>query len=199
MNTCDYGCNKPGIFILKNGKHCCSIHSNKCSGKRSRCSDSAKKAYDSGQRTGFFTQEHRIKSLEKRKEQITKNFLTTNSTHTNSCLKIVLIDNLKWEKKCIICGLTEWNNKPLMMQLDHIDGNSSNNRIENLRLLCPNCHSQTDTYCGKSINKGKKIVSDEDLTKALKETKNVRQALIMVGLAPKGSNYSRAYKMLNTI
>ncbi len=43
-----------------------------------------------------------------------------------------------------------WNNKHLKMQLDHIDGNSANHKLENLRMLCPNCHSQTDTYAGKN-------------------------------------------------
>ena len=55
-------------------------------------------------------------------------------------------------KKCSICGITEWLGKPIALHLDHIDGVSSNHRFENLRILCPNCHSQTDTWCGK--NKG---------------------------------------------
>ena len=54
------------------------------------------------------------------------------------------------EYKCAICGLIEWQNHPLVLQLDHINGNNTDNRLENLRLLCPNCHSQTDTYTGKN-------------------------------------------------
>ena len=54
------------------------------------------------------------------------------------------------ENRCDICNITEWNNQPISMQLDHIDGNSHNHKLENLRMTCPNCHSQTETYCGKN-------------------------------------------------
>ena len=54
------------------------------------------------------------------------------------------------KNECYICGLKEWLNKPIVLQLDHINGNNKDNRIENLRLLCPNCHSQTSTWCGKN-------------------------------------------------
>jgi hypothetical protein len=55
--------------------------------------------------------------------------------------------------KCQLCGNEgSHNNKPLALQIDHIDGKASNNDPKNLRLLCPNCHSQTDTYVSK--NKG---------------------------------------------
>ena len=47
---------------------------------------------------------------------------------------------------CEICGVFEWNGKPLNCQLDHIDGNKNNNALENLRIICPNCHSQTETF-----------------------------------------------------
>ena len=53
----------------------------------------------------------------------------------------------KFGDKCFECGQENtWQNKKLVLQLDHIDGDSDNNLISNLRLLCPNCHSQTETY-----------------------------------------------------
>jgi len=48
---------------------------------------------------------------------------------------------------CAICGITDWLGQSLSLHLDHINGINNDNRLENLRLLCPNCHSQTDTYC----------------------------------------------------
>jgi hypothetical protein len=60
-----------------------------------------------------------------------------------------------FDNKCSSCGLIEWLGEPIKNQVDHIDGNSENNKLNNLRLLCPNCHSQTDTFAGR--NKGKNV------------------------------------------
>jgi len=51
---------------------------------------------------------------------------------------------------CAICDIRIWNDKPLNLELDHIDGDRVNHSLSNLRLLCPNCHSQTDTYRSKN-------------------------------------------------
>lgn len=77
--------------------------------------------------------------------------LVKNSTYANiSSLKNRLLKEKRLEYKCAICGLTEWLQQPISLHLDHINGIHNDHRIENLRFLCPNCHSQTETYAGKN-------------------------------------------------
>lgn len=74
-----------------------------------------------------------------------------NSTYRNmASLKRKIISNKILQYKCCICGNNGvWNDKSLSLQIDHVNGIHSDNRIQNLRFLCPNCHSQTQTYAGK--------------------------------------------------
>jgi hypothetical protein len=65
-------------------------------------------------------------------------------------LKLRLLDEGYKQNKCEVCGIIDWEGKELNMELDHIDGNRTNHLLSNLRLLCPNCHAQTDTYRAKN-------------------------------------------------
>lgn len=79
-----------------------------------------------------------------------ESYLVENSTLQSNKLKKKLFKaNLK-EKRCECCGNTEWMGKPINLELHHINGNPRDNRLENLQILCPNCHSYTDTYSGKN-------------------------------------------------
>ncbi len=97
-------------------------------------------------------EENRLKAIEKgRKTNCIPldKILIENSTYENmSRLKIRLFSEQIKENKCEECGITEWNNKPLTLQIHHINGIHNDHRISNLKLLCPNCHSQTENYAG---------------------------------------------------
>lgn len=72
----------------------------------------------------------------------------TTSSHR---LKLRLINENYFERKCYNCGITEWNGEPAPIELEHINGDRRDQRLENLTLLCPNCHAQTETYRGKNV------------------------------------------------
>lgn len=101
--------------------------------------------------------------------------------------------------KCENCGLSEWMNKPITLEVHHKDGNHINNVESNLQLLCPNCHSQTDNYKIKNTARrcNSSSIKDEDLVEALKKSSSIRQALLSLGLSGSGANYSRAYNLID--
>lgn len=82
-----------------------------------------------------------------------KDICIENSWYTN-CITLMkrLHKELGWKKQCSICELNEWNNKPIPLEIDHINGNHFDHRLENMRFICPNCHAQTNTYKGKNMN-----------------------------------------------
>jgi 5-methylcytosine-specific restriction endonuclease McrA len=91
---------------------------------------------------------------------------------------------LEQEGRCDKCGLSDWLNQPITLELEHIDGNHDNWLHENLIFLCPNCHSQTPTWRGRN-KKGNGVPI------ATIEGASLRQVLIKRGLSPKGAHYKR--------
>lgn len=187
---------------MTSGKKCCSSHYTKCPALKKKNSNGLKAAHKSGiltakhlhtsNRCGWargktFVSDSRIQSTYTIDEIFSINRKISRSKVRNLVRKLHLL-----EYKCAKCSLTDvWQGLTLKLHLDHINGIRYDHRLENLRWLCPNCHSQTDTYCR---NPGIKV-SDNQLLDAMKTSTSIRAALSKLGLSD-GSNYKRAKKLL---
>ena len=89
--------------------------------------------------------------------------LQKHSSLSSSNTKAMLFRLKLKTNKCENCGLTEWLGRPIVCELHHINGDSSDNRIENLQILCPNCHSQTDNFRNKNTF-SKRVMSAQEET-----------------------------------
>ena len=193
MPLCNYGCKHEGRFQFANGKVCCSMSVSQCPNIRKKIGQ----AHADG-RCSTKQLTHEVCACNKGKvftpdEEIFCKGITTSPSY----IKTALLARNKVEYKCVICQCTSWQNHPISLELDHIDGDRTNNSLENLRLLCPNCHSQTATFRGKNIaGHGGVKVPDDVLLNMLYSTHNIREALIKTGLAASGGNYIRAKKLL---
>ena len=131
----------------------------------------------------FTGQAHRKgKQLSARNKYAIKEILIKDSPYqgSSSSLKKRLIKEGILENKCYECGLIEWRGKKLVNQLEHMNGDSSDHRIENLTMLCPNCHSQTSTYCrGQAKNK-----CGCDVTAAMTDLESVVRKGVGVQVSP---------------
>jgi len=91
----------------------------------------------------FLGQAHGKSSNRLRAEEVLK----LGTKNRNGVVRRILFEELKWSKTCSVCGVEDqWQGRPMTLELDHINGINTDNRAENLRFLCPNCHSQTDTF-----------------------------------------------------
>lgn len=102
--------------------------------------------------------------------------LVEKSDYNTNNLKKRLIKANYFEYKCSVCEIDSWLGKPLVLRLDHINGINNDHRLENLRLICPNCDSQSPTFCGRNMKKPKeeklkkieKIKLEKELIEVLK-------------------------------
>jgi len=199
---CDYGCGKNAEHQLKNGKHCCSKRPSGCEVLKKQNSERQKLAYKNGRQSYDYNSlsiETKLKMSHKGQVLMSIEEVFKDGKEWGSeLLRKYLHHYNLLEYKCAseICGITEWHGSHLTLELDHINGVRSDNRVENLRWLCPNCHSQTPTFrVYNKSNTGKKKVTDDELLTAFAESANIRQALQKVGLSAKGGNYERAKKL----
>lgn len=162
---------------------------------------------------GISTNHFTFRPKQIKQKQPVEVYLSENTHVATTKLKNKLIKSGLKENRCEICGINSWLGKRLICQLHHINGNNTDNRLENLQILCPNCHSQTDNYCGQanaqikekrycqdcgrevkgkttiyclscaSKRKRKVDISKEELCKVLKETGNRVQAANFFGVS----------------
>jgi len=100
------------------------------------------------------TQSNTGRKFPDRKKTLLSDILVENSTFSRAHLKARLIKDGILKNCCAICGQEPvWNGEKLVMVLDHVNGIPNDNRLENLRLLCPNCNSQTSTFSGRKHKK----------------------------------------------
>lgn len=90
---------------------------------------------------------------EREHKQNLNDWLVGNSNPTKGTIRKHLINQYGY--CCAKCGITSYNNQPITLEIEHKDGDSYNNKFENLCFLCPNCHSQTPTYKGKNRGNGR--------------------------------------------
>lgn len=137
-------------------------------------------------------------SIKKRKEKFMKNLMSKDFVNLSWDLKRKRVIH-EQDYKCKTCKLSEWIGQKISFEIDHINGIRNDNSRENLQALCPNCHSLTPTWRGRT--KEKKITntmySKSDVIVDLYNKKyNIRQILITIGFAPKGRNYQTLKRIL---
>ena len=92
------------------------------------------------------------------------------------------------EKRCEKCCIDTWQGHPAPLELHHLDGDHFNNSLDNLQILCPNCHSLEPSFTSSS--KIKKNLKKEQIQSAIETSYNIREVCDKLGLQPKGKNYS---------
>jgi hypothetical protein len=180
---CDYGCDNDATYELKNGKWCCKPHYSSCPVSKKKNSDAIKLGI-SEQRVIPHTERYKNASDDSKKRMNWNKGKFTNTlfeyrgkgNHRGALIK-------ERGHKCEVCNNTKWNGKSITLELEHIDGDKLNNVKDNLKLLCPNCHSQTSTWRRrKTIGKNKKY-TDAEMVEAIKTSHSMTSTLNKLNLS----------------
>lgn len=197
---CDSGCGQPAQYFSKDtGRYRCFKSANSCPANKTKNSKGLKKAHAEG-RAWTFDDKHRQKSHISHRRKLVEEKPFEDLGHILR-KKIVMEEQ---EYKCSHCGLTEWMGLRITLELDHIDGNNKNNVRSNLRCLCPNCHSITDTWkIGQHRGKNIRKCSDEEIIVAFKKCGSINATLKELGYNWGSATTVRKvlfqYKLINLI
>jgi Zn finger protein HypA/HybF involved in hydrogenase expression len=180
---CSYGCNQEAKYELKNKKWCCSPKSNSCPRLREKNSIGVEQSHKDGREYTYNTNSNWTKG----KTRLSDNriagkyspetlFVYGEKNLGSITRKKILIKERG--HRCESCNNAEWLGDPIALELEHCDGDNKNNIKENLKLLCPNCHSKTPTWRKRKAPKGRNAkCSEEEMLTAIKESSNMSQVL----------------------
>ena len=130
---CDYGCGKKAEFTLKNGKNCCAKRPAGCEVLKKINSERTKAAHDEG-RHGYTWN---VNSAWSKGKSLTTNkeIFTENSRYSNEFVKQRIVKDNLFEYRCSKCGIDSWQGETIVLDLDHVNGVNTDNRLNNLRYL----------------------------------------------------------------
>ena len=168
---CSYGCGRTAKYINGSKNLMCEDSANKCPAVKSKNSKSLKQAHIDGKVPGWNDIENLNRGWSKGLTATTDNRIFSKydpykvfSYNGVGPHKKILIQERG--HKCEICNNTHWMEILISLELHHVDGDNKNNNKENLKLLCPNCHSQTPSWRRKK----KSSSQDQNMTDEIKES-----------------------------
>ena len=135
-------------------------------------------------------------SVVKKKFELKKILCKDGIPYQTSKLRDRLIKEGYKEYKCERCGRTEWEGKPIPLQLHHINGDNKDNRLENLQILCPNCHAFTDNYCGRKQKQEQNVckICGKEISRNAEYCTDCYHSLVQSRTNPYKKTYTRNSK-----
>lgn len=174
---CSYGCGHVAKFKNGSGNLMCCDRHNRCPANRKKNSIGNKNSGKDYQLTYQQLPDDIKLKMNHRKDKRFADFSYEGKGRHKQALL------LERGHRCECCKHTDWLGKPITLELEHTDGDRKNNTKENLKLLCPNCHSQTPTWKGRNRKEwSTKRYSDEDMIEAIKSSENLNQVIMKLDL-----------------